>query len=140
MDSLTELSKKEIRRQYGSVRAFAAATGIPHGTINTALFKGVGGSSFDFVMKICRHLGIRQAVNDEVSHVNDEYYALVSKMEKLDSQGIATVTAILNVELDRCSGNRDGGVIRNYNGIGHVDKGEEHLRQLIREVLDEQDG
>lgn len=138
MDNLTDLIKKEIKRQYGGVKAFAAQTGIPYGTINTSLYKGVGGSSFDFVMKICRLLGIRQVFNDEISQINGEYYSLVSKMEKLDARGIATVKAIIGVELDRCLGNRENEVVKSYNGIGHVESSDDHLKALIREVLEEQ--
>ena len=138
MDTLTELIKKEIKRQYGSVKFFATQTGVPYGTINTALFKGIGGSSFDFVMRVCKLLGIKQIFSDEISQVNSHYYELVNKMETLDNQGIATVTAIINVEADRCSKGRKDEVIKNYNGIGHVDQTDEHIRALIREVLKEQ--
>ena len=57
MDNLTKLVRDEITRQYRSVRQFAFAVDIPLSTINSALHNGVGGSSFDTVMRICKILG-----------------------------------------------------------------------------------
>ena len=59
MDNLTTIVREEIARQYRSVRQFAFAVGVPLSTINSALHNGVGGSSFDTVMKICNALNIR---------------------------------------------------------------------------------
>ena len=53
MDNLTKLVRDEISRQYRSVRQFAFSVDIPLSTINSALHNGVGGSSFDTVMRIC---------------------------------------------------------------------------------------
>ena len=58
MDNLTTIVRDEISRQYRSVRQFAFAVGVPLSTINSALHNGVGGSSFDTVMQICKTLGI----------------------------------------------------------------------------------
>ena len=58
MDNLTKLVRDEITRQYRSVRQFAFAVDIPLSTINSALHNGIGGSSFDTVVQICRTLGI----------------------------------------------------------------------------------
>ena len=43
----------EIYRQYPSVRAFAKACGIPHGTIVSALNNGIDGMAYGKVKKIC---------------------------------------------------------------------------------------
>ena len=59
MHNLTTIVREEIARQYRSVRQFAFAVGVPLSTINSALHNGVGGSSFDTVMKICNALNIR---------------------------------------------------------------------------------
>ena len=56
MDNLTELVRAEIARQYKSVRQFAFAVNIPLSTINSALHNGIGGSSYDTVMQICKTL------------------------------------------------------------------------------------
>lgn len=59
MDNLTKIVRTEISRQYKSVRQFALTVGIPLSTINSALHNGIGGSSFDTVVQICKVLGIR---------------------------------------------------------------------------------
>ena len=58
MDNLTKIVRTEIARQYKSVRQFAFAVNIPLSTINSALHNGIGGSSFDTVVQICKTLGI----------------------------------------------------------------------------------
>ena len=62
MDNLTKIVRTEIDRQYKSVRQFAFAVDIPLSTINSALHSGIGGSSFDTVVKICKALGIQPCV------------------------------------------------------------------------------
>ena len=59
MDELTMTIKNEIKRQYKSVRQFSAAIGIPQSTIISALRKGMGGTAFDTVVKMCSALGIK---------------------------------------------------------------------------------
>ena len=54
MDNLTKIVRTEISRQYKSVRQFALTVGIPLSTINSALHNGIGGSSFDTVVQICK--------------------------------------------------------------------------------------
>ncbi len=45
-----------ILEQYTSLRQFAAAADIPYSTLLTLLTRGVGGASFDTVVRICRAL------------------------------------------------------------------------------------
>lgn len=47
-----------IIKRFGSIRKFAEYTGIPSSTITSMLSKGVGGTSVDTVIKICKALGI----------------------------------------------------------------------------------
>lgn len=137
MENLTELIKKEINSQYGSVKKFAAENGIPYGTINTALFRGVGGSSFDLILKVCRLLGIRQIFDDEITHVNRKFYEMVKKLENLDDQALATINSLIIVETERCGEKQEGLVVKGYNGIGYVGT-DERIKKLILEVLKEQ--
>ena len=51
-----EILRKEILRQYKSVRAFALEMGIPYSTLATALERGVEGMAYGTVMKICEEL------------------------------------------------------------------------------------
>ena len=71
MDKLTNIVRDEISRQYKSVRQFAFAVGIPLSTINSALHNGIGGSSFDTVVQICRTLGIC-ALGEENIHLTED--------------------------------------------------------------------
>ena len=66
MDEFTMLIKNEIKRQHKSVRQFAAAIDIPQSTIISALRKGIGGTSFDTVVKICTSLGIKLSMNSGI--------------------------------------------------------------------------
>lgn len=120
MDNLTELIKSEIKRQYGSVKNFSAKTGISMSTLNTAFLKGIEGSSYELVTRICTILHIRHIDDEKIVYVNEEFYNLVTEFENADGRTLATVKSLLKFELERCKG--DG-----FNGIGHVEKkGEPH--------------
>ena len=47
-----------ILDRYASLRQFAAAAEIPYSSLMTVLSRGIGGASFDTIMRICRTLGI----------------------------------------------------------------------------------
>ena len=47
-----------ILEEYASLRKFAAAADIPYSTLLTLLTRGVGGASFDTVLRICRALSM----------------------------------------------------------------------------------
>ena len=47
-----------ILDNYPSLRQFALEADIPYSSLMTILSRGVGGASFDVVMKICRKLQI----------------------------------------------------------------------------------
>lgn len=47
-----------ILDRYPSLRRFAAEADIPYSTLMTLFSRGIGGASFDVVMRICRALGI----------------------------------------------------------------------------------
>ena len=61
MDSITNLIKAEIKKQYGSVAKFAEASGIPYGTVSNSLARGVGGTAYDTVSKMCKFLHIQHS-------------------------------------------------------------------------------
>ena len=94
MDNLTKIVRTEITRQYKSVRQFAFAVDIPLSTINSALHNGIGGSSFDTVVHICKTLGIKALSDDSAFYLTDD--------TQLDSYGRHTVATVLKVEADRC--------------------------------------
>ena len=101
MDEFTMLIKNEIKRQYKSVRQFAAAIDVPQSTIISALRKGIGGTSFDTVVKICTALGIKLSMNSGI-FMDKEKSDLLDAFGELDERGRYTVRAACNVELLRC--------------------------------------
>ena len=103
MDNLTKVVRDEISRQYRSVRQFAFAVDIPLSTINSALHNGVGGSSFDTVMHICKILGIKAMSDDAALYLTDDTERLLTQYAKLDDYGRHTISSVMQVEYDRCS-------------------------------------
>lgn len=102
MDNLTKLVRDKITRQYRSVRQFAFAVDIPLSTINSALHNGVGGSSFDTVMRICKILGIKAMSDDAALYLTDDTEKLLTQYAKLDDYGRHTISSVMQVEYDRC--------------------------------------
>ena len=102
MDKLTNIVRDEISRQYKSVRQFAFAVGIPLSTINSALHNGIGGSSFDTVMRICKILGIKAMSDDAALYLTDDTERLLTQYAKLDDYGRHTISSVMQVEYDRC--------------------------------------
>lgn len=103
MDNLTIIVRTEISRQYKSVRQFSFAVDIPLSTINSALHNGIGGSSFDTVVQICKTLGIKALSDDNSFYLTDETQELLEQYDKLDDYGRHTIAAVMKVEYDRCT-------------------------------------
>jgi len=53
-----EILKKEILRQYRSVRQFAIEMNIPYSTLVTALERGIEGMAYGTVIKMCDKLSL----------------------------------------------------------------------------------
>jgi len=53
-----ETLKKEILRQYRSVRQFALEMGIPYSTLVTALERGIEGMAYGTVIRMCDKLSL----------------------------------------------------------------------------------
>lgn len=53
-----EILKKEILRQYRSVRQFAMEMGIPYSTLVTALERGIEGMAYGTVIRMCDKLSL----------------------------------------------------------------------------------
>lgn len=104
MDLLTTAIKNEIRSQYKSVRKFSMDVGIPQSTIVSALHNGIGGTSYDTVLKMCRKLGINLYEYSPVYNTSHKGMSLISAYTQLDEKGKYVVDAIINVELERCGG------------------------------------
>ena len=122
MASITQLIKSEIKRQYGSIMKFSKESGIPYSTLSNALTKGVGGTSFDTVVKICKLLNIKQTFDNDIILLNQEFHDIYMMLTALDDRGVHTIKTVLTVEYDRCTGNESVPSIKAFNGIGIAKK------------------
>lgn len=142
MDSITTLIKNEIKKQYKSVSRFSEASGIPYSTLSNALAKGVGGTSYETVVKICRLLNIKQAYDSDLVLFNSEFHDIYSKLTHLDEQGVHTVCAVLNVEYSRCTDSEADASVKAFNGIGYASNAEEafdpeRIKMLVKKVQED---
>ena len=103
MDNLTRIIREEIGKQYKSVRQFAFAVGVPLSTVNSALHNGVGGSSFDTVLRLCKVLGIKALGDDAAFYLTDDTEKLLTQYARLDDYGRHTIASVIQVEYDRCT-------------------------------------
>lgn len=101
---LTMAIKSEIKAQYRSVRKFSIAVGIPQSTIVSALHNGVGGTSYNTVLKICRKLGINCYEYSPLYNTSYKGMSLISAYSQLDEKGRYVIDTLLNIELERCGG------------------------------------
>ncbi len=101
MDELTKLIKTEIKKQFRSVRQFSMYIGVPQSTIVTALQKGIGGTSFDTIMQICKVLDIKPVPGDNPVFLDGEKRELLERYARLDAEGKKAVRALTAVELLR---------------------------------------
>lgn len=102
MDELTSLIKKAIKQKYSSTRQFAMEIGVPLTTIVSAINKGVSGTSFETVAKICNALNIKFIGGIYPVDMPENAIKLVEKISKLDEKGIHTVTTVTHMEYLRC--------------------------------------
>ena len=100
MDNLTLLIKSEIKRQYKSVRQFSQCVDMPQSTIISALRKGIGGTAFESVVKMCDVLNIKLDVNSHVC-IDREKRELLEQFSQLDEAGRHAVKTVCLVELLR---------------------------------------
>lgn len=117
LDSITKLIKSEIKRQYKSVRQFSEKSGIPYSTLSNALSKGIGGTSYDTVIKICKLLNLKQAYDADLTIFNNQFYEICAMLAALDEQGVHTVKTILSVEYNRCTNGNTVPAVKAYNGL-----------------------
>lgn len=122
MDSITNLIKNEIKRQYKSVRRFSEISGIPYSTLSNSLSKGIGGTAYDTIVKICNLLNLKQVYNDDLLLFNDQFHEISLMLSKLDEQGVHTVKTVLTMEYNRCLGKNSTSTVKAFNGIAFAQK------------------
>ena len=108
LDNLTQLIRSEIKSQYKSVRRFSEKSGIPYSTLSNLLSKGIGGTSYKTVIKICNLLNLKQAYDADLTLFNEHCYEICTKLSALDDHAVHTLKTILSVEYERCTnGNKE---------------------------------
>lgn len=122
MDSITNLIKTEIKRQYKSVRQFSEKSGIPYSTLSNALSKGIGGTSYDTVIKICNLLNLKHIYDADLTIFNEQFYDICQMLSELDEQGVHTVKTVLTIEHNRCTSGNANGEARAFNGLSFAGK------------------
>ena len=122
MDSITLLIRDEIKRQYKSVKKFSDASGIPYSTLSNALAKGIGGTSYDTVLKICKLLNLKQIYDADLTIFNDRFYEICAMLSELDEQGVHTVKTVLTIEHNRCTKHESDSTVKPFNGISYAGK------------------
>ena len=122
MDIITNLIKTEIKKQYKSVRQFSEKSGIPYSTLSNCLSKGIGGTSYDTVIKICNLLNLKQIYDADLTMFNDQFYDICHMLSELDERGVHTVKTVLTIEYDRCIKSEKNGIVKAFNGISFANK------------------
>ena len=122
LDSITLLIRDEIKRQYKSVKKFSDASGIPYSTLSNALAKGIGGTSYDTVLKICKLLNLKQVYDADLTIFNDRFYEICAMLSELDEQGVHTVKTVLTIEHNRCTKHESDSTVKPFNGISYAGK------------------
>lgn len=122
MDSITELIKSEVKKQYKSVRQFSEKSGIPYSTLSNAFSKGIGGTSYDTVLKICKMLNLKQVYDADLTIFNDKFFEVCNMLSELDEQGVHTVKTVLTVEYNRCKSDKEESAVKAYNGLSFAGK------------------
>ena len=122
MDAITELIKSEVKKQYKSVRKFSEKSGIPYSTLSNAFSKGIGGTSYDTVLKICKMLNLKQVYDADLTIFNDKFFEVCSMLSELDERGVHTVKTVLTVEYNRCKSDKEEPVVKAHNGLSFAGK------------------
>jgi len=122
MDSITKLIKDEIKRQYKSVLQFSEKSGIPYSTLSNALSKGIGGTSYDTVIKICNLLNLKHIYDADLTIFNEQFYDICKMLSELDERGVHTVKTVLMLEHNRCVNIEDNSQVKAFNGISFAGK------------------
>lgn len=103
MDNITKLIRSEIKKQYKSVRQFSERSGIPYSTLSNALSKGVGGTSYETVIKMCNLLNLKQVYDTDLTVFNEHCYEICTMLASLDDYAVHTLKRVLSVEYARCT-------------------------------------
>ena len=101
MDVLTDIIKKEIKKQYKSVRNFSNEIGIAQTTLASALKNGISGTAYETVIKICNKLDIKLVNYQFPVQVDNNALKMLDIYSKLDEKGKHAVHTVLMMEYEK---------------------------------------
>lgn len=96
-----EILMKLIKTKFRSLRNFSVESGIPNSTLNSMFKKGLSGTSFDTVLKVCSILDCDiYALVDSAPYISAEDRAFFSDYLRLNDSDKKLVNVIVNHQLN----------------------------------------
>lgn len=140
MDELIELMNKEIKKNYKSIRKFAAHIGLPATSLTTILSRPIlGNASFAIINKMCKALNIDYS-GEKPFVLNDRSLELLNMYSYLDDLGQHTVDAITRAEYVRCNSSSEEEYIAAFGGMkksgGHSSE-EADAKSTLKKILED---
>ena len=96
--SREEFLRTIIEDRYGSLRAFTKNIGMPYTTLVSILKRGIGNTSVDSILKICKHLGIppESLYEDDVFFHDKSNITLIRNITQLSTENKKLVLDYIN--------------------------------------------
>ena len=96
--SREEFLRTIIEDRYGSLRAFTKNIGMPYTTLVSILKRGIGNTSVDNILKICKHLGIppESLYEDDVFFHDKSNITLIRNITQLSAENKKLVFDYIN--------------------------------------------
>lgn len=90
-----------IKLKYNSLRNFSIESNIPNSTLNSMFKKGIGGTSFDTVLKVCSLLGCDiYSLDGEQSEISAEDRHFFSRYLTLDAHSKKLANMVVEHQLE----------------------------------------
>lgn len=96
--SREEFLRTIIEDRYGSLRAFTKSIGMPYTTLVSILKRGIGNTSVDNILKICKHLGIppESLYEDDIFFQDKSNITLIRNITQLSAENKKLVFDYIN--------------------------------------------
>ena len=96
--SREEFLRTIIEDRYGSLRAFTKNIGMPYTTLVSILKRGIGNTSVDNILKICKHLGIppESLYEDDIFFHDKSNITLIRNITQLSAENKKLVFDYIN--------------------------------------------
>lgn len=92
---------KLIKLKYNSLRNFSIESNIPNSTLNSMFKKGIGGTSFDTVLKVCSLLGCDvYSLDGEQSEISAEDRHFFSRYLSMDPHSKKLANMVVEHQLE----------------------------------------